>query len=600
MPTKVKKIQHILKPNKLNKLPVYIICVDTETFPIKLDEETEKHNLRLGYAIYWDRRRDKKDYFYFEDPLSFWEFVKSKLKKKSKIFIFAHNFDFDFQILKGWDLLPKVIDGDFNKTIFDGNRFIIEYKAKLPTTLSLISTTNFFKVKLKDLGKMLKNEKLTVDFNSVEKEELKEYCKRDTEILLNLIDYYLKFLSEHNLGNFKFTIAAQSFNAYRHRFMKHKIYIHNNTDVINLERLSYFGGRNECFYIGEVIGEKIYKLDINSMYPFIMRSFDFPIKLVKHFKNITVKRLYEIMQNFLVIAKVKIKIDKPCIPKKDKKLIFPIGVFNTVLCSPELNLIKKYGKIIEVKEVAIYEKAKIFKDFVDYFYKLRLKYKKENNHIMQFFVKLILNSLYGKFGEKKEEYKEVGFTEKGHYEIIRVYDMDNKKWIYRKIINGKVFEKVGFEEGFNSFVAVASFTSSYARTYLWELMEKAGLENIYYCDTDSLFTNESGYKNLMGYIDNKELGKLKIEEITDYLDIRGCKDYTFNTEIKRKGIRKDAINIGHNKFKQIQFIKMRGNLLKYREDGVIIKTIIKEIKSEYDKGIIKETGRVIPLLLNEE
>ena len=600
MKTIVKKIPHILKSNKLCRLPLYIICVDTETYPVKIDDETEKHILKLGYAIFWNREKNKKEYFYFEDALSFWDFVKSKLKKKKKVYIFAHNFDFDFQVLKGWDLLPKVIEGDFKKTIFDSSRFILEYRAKLPATISLISTTNYFKVRLEDVGKMLGLEKLKVDFEKVEKEELKEYCKRDTEILLKLIEYYLKFLAYHNLGNFKPTIASQSFTAFRHRFLKHKIYIHNNEEVIELERLSYYGGRNECFYIGKVEAEKIYKLDINSMYPYVMRNFYYPVKLVKHLKNISPKRLYEIMRNYLVIAKVKVKINTPCIPKKDKKLIFPIGVFNTVLASPELSLIKKYGEILEVKEVAIYQKAKIFKDFVDYFYNLRLKYKKEKNEIMQYFVKIFLNSLYGKFGEKKEAYKEVGFTETGHYEIIRLYDMDNKKWIYRKIINGRVFEKEGYEEGFNSFVAIASFTTSYARAYLWALMEKAGLENIYYCDTDSLFCNEEGYNNLKEYIDNKELGKLKLEEVGDYLEIRGCKDYTFNTVVKRKGIRKDAIEIGINKFKQIQFVKMRGNLLKYKEDGAIIKTVIKELRAEYDKGIIREDGRVIPLTLNEE
>lgn len=599
MKTIVKRRPHILKSNCKNELPRFIITVDTETEPIKLDDETEKHKLKLGYAIFWDRLHDKKEYFYFENEKEFWEFIREKTKPKSKVYIFAHNFDFDWQVLQGWKILPKIIKGDYKLTIFDSSNFIINYRTDNKCSLVFLSTTNYFKTSLKKIGELLGMEKMDIEFNKTSKEYLKEYCRRDTEIVLEIVKYYLKFLKDYNLGNFKYTAAGQSFAAYRHRFMKNKIYIHSNPEVVQLERESYRGGRNECFFIGEIQGETVYKLDINSMYPYVMKSYEYPTKLIKHFKNVSVQRLYEFMKEYLVIAKVKVKLNKPCIGKKQSKLIFPVGTFEAVLCSPEIELIRKHGRILKVKEVALYEKAEIFKEFIEFFYNMRLKFKEERNEIMQFFSKLIMNSLYGKFGQKTESFKEVGFTEQGHYEIQKVYDMDNKKWVYRKIINGKIFQKEGYQEGSDSFVAIASFVTAYARCYLWKLIETAGTENVYYCDTDSLFCSKEGYNNLKEYLDNKELGKLKVEDISEFLEIRNCKDYTFNSEVKRKGIRKDAEQIGKNEFKQPQFIKNKGNLSKYKQDGAIVRTVIKKLKGTYDKGIVQSNGKVIPFKLNE-
>jgi len=89
---------------------------------------------------------------------------------------------------------------------------------------------------------------------------------------------------------------------------------------------------------------------------------------------------------------------------------------------------------------------------------------------------------------------------------------------------------VGFVEASNSFVAIASFVTAYARCYLWELIEKAGEENVLYMDTDSLFVTKKGYENLKDYLDNKELGKLKLEDVTEDLTIWGAKLYKFEAK----------------------------------------------------------------------
>ncbi|RLI98002.1 MAG: hypothetical protein DRP00_02945, partial [Candidatus Aenigmatarchaeota archaeon] len=75
-------------------------------------------------------------------------------------------------------------------------------------------------------------------------------------------------------------------------------------------------------------------------------------------------------------------------------------------------------------------------------------------------------------------------------------------------------------------------------------------------------------------------------------------DYTFGEEVKRKGVKKDAVEIAPNKFKQLQFERLRTAWRNGRVNEVIVKEQIKELKQEYQKGIVTESGRVIPFRLS--
>jgi len=69
--------------------------------------------------------------------------------------------------------------------------------------------------------------------------------------------------------------------------------------------------------------------------------------------------------------------------------------------------------------------------------------------------------------------------------------------------------------------------------------------------------------------------------------------------LKRKGIRKDAKELAENVFEQIQFIRIKSNLLKYHINGVPMRKVVKHLKNMYDKGIILPNGKVKPHELYE-
>jgi hypothetical protein len=379
--------------------------------------------------------------------------------------------------------------------------------------------------------------------------------------------------------------------------MKHNIGIHNIVNAIELERKSYRGGRNEVFKFGK---DYAYIYDVNSMYPFVMSNFKYPTKIIGFYPKGNIGSIERaIKKDFGIIADVDISTTENVIGIKRDRLIFPVGSFRCQITTPEIKYLLENGhKILKVHNYSIYEMDYIFSDFVDFFYNERLKAKEQNNEIKSYMYKILLNSLYGKFGQKINNWLEIGNYDNENERIEQIYKPDIKEYQIFKYYGGKIYKNDGYIEGYDSFVAIPSFVTSYARIYLYELMKVAKKENVIYCDTDSLFLTIDGHNNIKEtkFVDDKKLGCLKLEKKGN-VNIFGCKDYNFNKIRKTKGISKNSRVIDKNTFEQQQFIKIRTALRKNLLDGIYVNTIVKKLNQDYKKSLVVD-NKSIPFELH--
>jgi len=208
-----------------------------------------------------------------------------------------------------------------------------------------------------------------------------------------------------------------------------------------------------------------------------------------------------------------------------------------------------------------------------------------------------MNSLYGKFGQLMGEWETCGKCDPKEVKYwSEIVSGQNKICHYRKI-NGLIQRYEKKREAFNSFCAVASHVTGYARVKMWQLMEKAGCDNVYYCDTDSLFVTSAGYKNLKSELSRDEIGKLKVENTSNSLQLLGCKQYVFGSKKKHKGRKNDAIKLSDNVYKQSQWSTLKTliqneNLKDYR-----VTEVVKHFTGKYDKGHPLPDGTITPLIL---
>lgn len=592
---------HKLRANRKTEYPRRFIFFDTETYRIYKSDSEYIHKLRLGYINYVDRdlvnRKNVDKWIKFTTVDEFWDFLDSVAVRKKRIICIAHNIDFDLQVL---DYLNKIKERGYDLVkIITDQRFILEIRKNSCTFLFLDLSNLAYKAPLKVIGKDIGLDKLDVNPLFASDAELEVYCKRDVEIVREYILQLFEYMKSHDLGNFAPTIAGLAFNAFRHKFMKHDIYIHCNPEAIELERKAYRGGRCEAFYIGHLPENDIYyNLDINSMYPYVMREYEYPTKLVKFFNRGNISLLLWCMNKGLVIAEITFRIDEPAIGVKTDRLIFPVGVITASLTSPEIDYVLKNGEILKVHKIALYDSARIFSEYVDFFYNMRLRFIKENKRSYANFSKLMLNSLYGKFGQKIRRCVPVDFTPPDNISYLRYKNSRTGETGVIFKVGDRWYLESGNYEGYDSFVAIAAFVTAYARMYLYKLMKIAGLDNVFYCDTDSLFVNQSGFDNLRDYIsENKDLGKLGIKASSNILEIRGAKIYRFGESLKIKGISKP--NIIKEEYDQIKFTRTKTSLMKSIFGGVLERVIKKRLSFEYKKGQVLPSGKVLPLLLDD-
>jgi len=635
---------HVLRQNTKLNVQDNFVFVDVESNINQVEEDKQILTFKMCCAIFWKKSLDLviKEAYYIKE--NFWDdleyfFQKIKLKDNSPhLIMLAHNMEFDFRQLdgyrelftRGWKLTGHYIKQGVFIFNFEKDKF----------HLHIWSTTNYVKKPLSAIGKTLNLPKLEIDFKKDSDEYLEVYCMRDTEIIYVFIREMIEFLEKEDLSKLKATAGSLSLNIFRHKFYnseKRPIFIHDWKKAILLERNSYRGGITDCFQLGEKLNT--YKLDINSMYPKTMEDSFLPYKLdcwLTH-KHKNQEQLFSYYNKYKrthgIIAKVLINI-----PEEYAYIISDFGLgkssfcygdnLEITLCSPELNFIEKYGKIVKILEIAIYQTRRIFRQFVKYFYKLRMEYKKIGNSIYVEFCKLILNTLYGKFGQKEtiskmldktdteiiihsdiimlmiEKKKEVlGLTSKDFennviylgtiIDLCEIYLINKKLYIIQQTSNNSE----------NSFVAISSFITSYSRMMLIDYILKAKRENVYYSDTDSLFVNKIGYKNLLSDINEFKLGKLKVEE-EGSCEIYAPKFYDFNGNRKVKGIKQKNSILLEETDKRVlyqveQWQRAKSALKENNYQEQIIAKVKKQARKYYDKGNIDKYGIISPFSIEQ-
>lgn len=595
------KIPHKLKDNKTSQFPHHFILFDTETEQVKINEKEYRHDLKLGVACYWRLQgidqNDILEWKRFKTLGDFWDFVILHSYPKSRLFIISHNISFDFKVVKGFEVLANK-GFSLRKLILNGTTNIWEF-VKGNQKIVCLDDMNYFKMPLKSLGKSLGIDKLEMPDGEQDEETWFTYCQRDVEVMLKTWQTWIKFLRDNDLGTFAKTLASQAFNAFRHRFMQHDIYIHNDNRATALERESYHGGRTEAFFIGKVPTNLIYYLDVSSMYPSVMIKNEYPTKMVAYWKSGTPDWLGRMLEKYCVISKVRINTPENVFSTRyNDRLVFPTGRFVTTLTTRELQYAHERGYIEQVFDTALYEKANIFEKYVNFFYNSRRSYIDRGNHAFGFLCKLMLNSLYGKFGQRNEIYEQIYQDPNipdGFWQEWSVKEQKNKSY---RSINGVVEQSMGLKEGFDSFCAIPAHITADARLKLYDYMKLARLENIYYCDTDSIFTNHIGFENLHNKIKNKQLGYLDLVGTAKHMVINGLKDYTFDDKETLKGISKSAKRISENQFKQTHFEGLKGALHKGRINTMVTTEVIKTLNRQYNKGTVTANGQVVPFVLD--
>ena len=591
-----------IRKNEGNKTPRHILVLDTET-KIEHIDGIEHHKMKIAWSVFASLNKEgevsAETWRYFDRRFELCNYISALAIQFNEIELVGNNIFFDLQVMGFFKYLPEM--GWKLAFIYENGMTYLLIIKKEKCTIKCISLTNYLEASVKDLGEMIGNPKIEVSFETATKEELMIYCFRDTEITFDALMKYIGFVRNNNLGNFALTRASQAMKAYRHRFMTKKLLYHTDEEITALERAAYFGGRTECFQIGPIKNGPFLDLDINGLYPYVMKEKAMPTAMFDLYETATIDDLRDILIQYGAIAEVEIETSRATFPfREGGRVLFPIGRFRTVLCTESLRDALDLGEIVSIGKCAVYKMDYIFAEYVDYFYSIRMKARKEGDKIIDRMSKLFMNSLYGKFAQQRDIEVLEEECKSDKYIREEVYDrLTGETRIITQLFNVLKITQ-GKEPIPGSIFSIPAHVTEYGRNLLWRLIAKTGSDRVLYCDTDCIKIRSSDLPYVDYPIDSEALGALKIEAEYSDLSIHAPKDYTTNLKRRIKGVPASAVSLDGETWEYKQFGRQLTHLREGNTDDFIVKTVRKELSRLYTKGRVSSSGLVTPWVFPDD
>lgn len=233
-----------------------------------------------------------------------------------------------------------------------------------------------------------------------------KYCRDDCLLIPKLIDLWLeKFYGAFNYYPQKFhSLGTIALDTLKTQLTEMHSFNDIDYEIQSLAYKCYFGGHFEIFYKGQL--ENIHHADINSAYPFAMAE----IPNLKSGTWKVIKEIKDLDTSKIGLYRIKVNVKEnhlcPFIFRKDNGSVMnPKGIFTTWTTSYELDVALKYYDI-ELINIYGYEYTKKedcqFQGLIRKWYGERLAQKDEGQ---KYIYKVLINSLYGKFAQRKPEPK---------------------------------------------------------------------------------------------------------------------------------------------------------------------------------------------------
>ncbi len=583
--------------------PSKMVFLSIHTRDIKIDGTRYKRVLVYGHAIYWRRAKKKTpetvQEFTFDNTFDFWQWVTSKINKRETLYLYAYDASTKFLAMDGFRQLPcceftlETIYLKFTTTIMkfsNGNK-----------RLAVIDIQNYYPMKVEKLATSFGCNLPERPTGEIVTDEVKEYCKVKAGLFQVVLSTLIKETVQAERGSLKMTSSSTSHSIFRKSFMKHKIVVSHVPEVVAFEKSGYAGGYTGLSKLIEPGQPEIYKVDVNSMYPSVMVDSKFPVQMIEFSQGINNYHLERFLKGYCVIANVTLHTSEAIYPLTElENNFYPVGDFDVTLNTASLKYALEHDAIEKINKFAVYLGEPIFGDFVKDVYGRRMDARHGENPAQELFYKTVNNTLYGKFGQQRTETVRVGSCGIDEFEIMEAFSPeDGANWQEMHAGGSVLFIYRRGENEYTSY-AIAGHVTDYARQKLFQLRNIAGQDHVFYMDTDSLFVDLQGLKNLKEQIDPEKLGALKLEETAPFFIGFAKKDYVFGNTRKLKGFDPNGKREEGNVFKSIKRVGVMGAV----RHSLSSAAFWREVNTYYNPFIVNERfendGKVTPLRLPDD
>lgn len=375
------------------------------------------------------------------------------------------------------------------------------------------------------------------EYKKLHRKDYYAYLQKDCKLLYRIYDEFRREINEFTeIGELGLSSGSTAMKSFR-RFLgtdypKTKIFA-NEPAYFDLADRALRGGLT--LYIGDGkhkdhLYENVNHYDVISMYPSVMRSIPTPSSPLVYTDKL-IRDFDTYRPGWYLCTFQQLRGRVPILFSSESE--YPVWQGQGILSHFEIQFLEQFGKC-EVHDGVIYEDYLFpFQKYFDKLLPLRMKAKKDKQGAKAHALKILANSLYGKFGQKATR------------EIIAI--TSNRDW-YDSEIESRLrdYDDAGVTEYVvnDDYViyGVESTSTSFSNRFIGAMVTslarlKLGIIlNTYrsiYCDTDSIFTQDK----MASFFTGKEPGDFEESETSPNTMIcLGKKSYQYGDGIKFKGV----------------------------------------------------------------
>ena len=478
-------------------MPPRMVALDTESRS-KRTGKAETQTWRVGCAIRWRTdlvASDHAEAAVFDDALSLWRWIDSYCRKETRTVVWAHNLGHDVRITSAMTILPS-LGFEMEWCNLSQNVSCMVWHSD-HGTLVLADTYTWLPQQLSAMAPGVGLVKFTMPPGNANDEAWASYCMRDAQIVYRVVREIIAFIKAEHLGNWQPTGAGMAYSMWRHRFMDHKVLVHDDEGALAAERKAMHTGRAEAWRHGEIWSDKWTEVDMRNAYLTIARECDLPRKLLYHSGAITNSQLASLCKTLRVVGRCEITTDVPSVPYHNgERTLWPTGTFTSWLWDTEIQCAIRYGATVKIREIYAYARGPVLKAWANWITGILRDQDSAVSPIVRTYLKHSSRAFIGRLSLKTPSWELFGDNITGETGISYMLDCDTGQKHRLMHVGSRTYIEMDSRESRDSVPMITSWIMAECRVRLWDAMNAAGLEHVAHVDTDSLITDSAGLASL--------------------------------------------------------------------------------------------------------
>lgn len=492
---------HWIKRNEACRIPHRWVSFDSESL-IRHEGDTEIQEHMISAAVRWRHGLKRGDYAesrVFRSPVDLWTWVTEHCRPEERTVCVAHNLGHDVRITQAFTILPNLgwhLDW-FNLA---SDVSVMKWVSDVGT-LVLCDLWTWLPVKLSAITVGTGEGKLPMPSHNASPESWERYCLRDATVVYRAMSEIIAYLAANNMGNWQPTGSGMAYATWRHKYLDHKILVHDDQSALDAERAAMHTGRAEAWRHGALHGDVWTEVDMRNAYCQIGADNDLPTKYKYSGQSLGRDQYRALCGRYRVLALCAVSTDIPVLPCRSQgRTIWPTGTFKTTVWDTEINLALENGADIKILRYWVYTRHPILKRYSQWVLSSLGASGEGIPPNVRTWIKHCSRALIGRISLRTAKWEYFGDNPEGITGITWMHDQATGETRRLMHAGDRTLVESAKVEGKDSCPMVTSWIMAECRVQLWRAMAAAGLDQVAHVDTDSLIVSSAGLKALRAYL----------------------------------------------------------------------------------------------------